>query len=94
MRRAGAAALDLCYVGAGRLDGFWEHEDAWRDFEEVEAVREELREILHAGPGEAARREVAVGAGGPDTGAPTSTVQRMAPVAASRATTVPAPVPT
>jgi transposase len=28
-------------------------------------VREELREILHAGPGEAARREVAVGAGGP-----------------------------
>jgi hypothetical protein len=28
-------------------------------------VREALREILHAGPGEAARREVAVGAGGP-----------------------------
>ena len=35
------------------------------DFAEVEAVREELREILHAGPGEAARREVAVGARGP-----------------------------
>jgi transposase len=34
-------------------------------FEEVEAVREELQEILHAGPGEAARREVAVGASGP-----------------------------
>src|SRR5215471_7412126 len=29
-------------------------------FAEVEAVREELVEILHAGPGEAARREVAV----------------------------------
>jgi transposase len=34
-------------------------------FEEVEAVREELVELLHAGPGEAARREVAVGASGP-----------------------------
>jgi len=34
-------------------------------FEEVEAVREELVEILHAGPGEAARREVAVTKSGP-----------------------------
>ena len=24
MRRGGSAALDLCYVAAGRLDGFWE----------------------------------------------------------------------
>ena len=24
LRRDGSAALDLCYVGAGRLDGFWE----------------------------------------------------------------------
>ncbi len=24
VRRLGAAALDLCYVGAGRLDGYWE----------------------------------------------------------------------
>ena len=24
VRRAGAAALDLCYVAAGRLEGFWE----------------------------------------------------------------------
>ncbi len=24
IRRDGAAALDLCYVGAGRFDGFWE----------------------------------------------------------------------
>src|SRR5262245_23977579 len=34
-------------------------------FAEVEAVQEELRETLRAGPGEAARREVAVGASGP-----------------------------
>jgi transposase len=34
-------------------------------FEEVEAVREELGEILHAGPGEAARQEVAVTKSGP-----------------------------
>jgi myo-inositol-1(or 4)-monophosphatase len=25
IRRGGSAALDLCYVAAGRLDGFWEH---------------------------------------------------------------------
>ena len=25
VRRSGAAAIDLCYVAAGRLDGFWEH---------------------------------------------------------------------
>ncbi len=24
LRRGGSAALDLCYLGAGRLDGFWE----------------------------------------------------------------------
>jgi fructose-1,6-bisphosphatase/inositol monophosphatase family enzyme len=24
VRRAGAAALDLCWVACGRLDGFWE----------------------------------------------------------------------
>ena len=35
------------------------------DFEEVEAAREELLETLRAGPGDAARREVAVGASGP-----------------------------
>ena len=26
IRRAGSAALDLCYLAAGRLDGFWERE--------------------------------------------------------------------
>jgi myo-inositol-1(or 4)-monophosphatase len=25
VRRCGSAALDLCYVAAGRFDGFWEH---------------------------------------------------------------------
>jgi transposase len=34
-------------------------------FEEVEAVKEELVELLHAGPGDAARRELAVGSSGP-----------------------------
>src|SRR5262249_15859843 len=34
-------------------------------FEEREAVKEELLEILHAGPGEAARQEVTVGECGP-----------------------------
>jgi myo-inositol-1(or 4)-monophosphatase len=26
IRRAGAASLDLAYVAAGRLDGFWEYD--------------------------------------------------------------------
>ena len=26
IRRAGAAAIDLCYVAAGKLDGFWEED--------------------------------------------------------------------
>ena len=26
VRRDGAAALDLCYVAAGRFDGFWEYD--------------------------------------------------------------------
>ena len=30
IRRDGAAALDLCYVAAGRMDGFWEERlNAW-----------------------------------------------------------------
>ena len=30
MRRLGSAALDLCYVAAGRFDGFWEqHLKPW-----------------------------------------------------------------
>jgi myo-inositol-1(or 4)-monophosphatase len=30
VRRAGSAALDLCYVACGRLDGYWEHRiSAW-----------------------------------------------------------------
>jgi myo-inositol-1(or 4)-monophosphatase len=26
VRRLGSAALDLCYVAAGRMDGFWEQD--------------------------------------------------------------------
>ena len=30
VRRLGSAALDLCYVAAGRMDGFWERDlNAW-----------------------------------------------------------------
>jgi myo-inositol-1(or 4)-monophosphatase len=29
IRRDGSAALDLCYVACGRLDGFWERLNAW-----------------------------------------------------------------
>jgi myo-inositol-1(or 4)-monophosphatase len=30
VRRLGSAAIDLCYVAAGRLDGFWENDlKAW-----------------------------------------------------------------
>jgi myo-inositol-1(or 4)-monophosphatase len=30
VRRLGSAALDMCYVAAGRLDGFWEEGlNAW-----------------------------------------------------------------
>jgi myo-inositol-1(or 4)-monophosphatase len=30
LRRDGSAALNLCYVGCGRFDGFWEaHLSAW-----------------------------------------------------------------
>ena len=30
LRRDGSAALDLCYVACGRLDGYWEHKlKAW-----------------------------------------------------------------
>jgi myo-inositol-1(or 4)-monophosphatase len=30
LRRMGAAAIDLCYVASGRIDGFWElHLNAW-----------------------------------------------------------------
>jgi myo-inositol-1(or 4)-monophosphatase len=29
IRRDGSAALDLCYVASGRLDGFWERLNAW-----------------------------------------------------------------
>src|SRR5439155_10023191 len=26
VRRLGSAAIDLCYIGAGRMDGFWERD--------------------------------------------------------------------
>jgi myo-inositol-1(or 4)-monophosphatase len=32
IRRFGSAALDLCYLACGRVDGFWEHELSPWDF--------------------------------------------------------------
>ena len=41
VRRLGSAALDACYVAAGRLDGFWEHGlNAWDIAAGVLLVRE------------------------------------------------------
>ncbi|MDZ7799519.1 MAG: inositol monophosphatase family protein [Trueperaceae bacterium] len=41
VRRPGAAALDLCYVAAGRLDGFWELKlNAWDVAAGVLLIRE------------------------------------------------------
>jgi myo-inositol-1(or 4)-monophosphatase len=41
LRRLGAAAVDLCYVASGRIDGFWElHLNAWDVTAGVLLVRE------------------------------------------------------
>jgi myo-inositol-1(or 4)-monophosphatase len=41
VRRLGSAALDLCYVAAGRLDGFWEQRLHPWDFSAASLVVEE-----------------------------------------------------
>jgi hypothetical protein len=55
MKRKGSP--DFWHINRGATAGGY--------FEEVQAVKEELVETLRAGPGDAARREVAVGASGP-----------------------------
>ncbi len=41
LRRLGAAAIDLCYVASGRIDGFWElHLNAWDVAAGILLVRE------------------------------------------------------
>lgn len=41
LRRMGAAAIDLCYVASGRIDGFWElHLNAWDVAAGILLVRE------------------------------------------------------
>jgi len=41
LRRMGAAAIDLCYVASGRIDGFWElHLNAWDVAAGILIVRE------------------------------------------------------
>ena len=48
VRRAGSAALDLAYVAAGRLDGFWEFNlNPWDTSAGVLLVREAGGEVTH-----------------------------------------------
>jgi len=53
VRRLGSAALDLCYVAAGRLDGFWEEDlKPWDTAAGVAMVREAGGRLstFHGGP--------------------------------------------
>jgi myo-inositol-1(or 4)-monophosphatase len=43
IRRAGSAALDLAYLAAGRLDGFWEIELVKRRWPIAEKIKQFLK---------------------------------------------------
>jgi myo-inositol-1(or 4)-monophosphatase len=60
VRRAGSAALDLCYVASGRLDGFWEFNlNPWDTAAGVLLVEEAGGRVtdFHGGPFELNSRE-------------------------------------
>jgi myo-inositol-1(or 4)-monophosphatase len=64
VRRMGAAALDLCHVGAGRVDGYyetgtqaWDHAAGWLVVTEAGGV------VTGSGPGAAPSPELVVAAG-------------------------------
>jgi myo-inositol-1(or 4)-monophosphatase len=60
VRRAGSAALDLCYVACGRLDGFWEFNlNPWDTGAGVLLVEEAGGQVtdFHGGPFELNSRE-------------------------------------
>ncbi|MEL6435833.1 MAG: inositol monophosphatase family protein, partial [Pseudomonadota bacterium] len=64
MRRAGAAALDLAYVAAGRLDAYWENPiSAWDIAAGIVLVREAGGFVSDINGGQAMfdRKEVACG---------------------------------
>lgn len=62
LRRAGAAALDLCDVGAGRLDAYWERGLAPWDFAAGALIATEAGAILSASDVRAGRRLVSAAA--------------------------------
>lgn len=68
MRRAGSAALDLAYVAAGRVDGFWEMGlNPW-DIAAGELLVLEAGGIVSDWRGDSAHRETGwIAAGGPET---------------------------
>lgn len=68
MRRAGSAALDLAYVAAGRVDGFWEMElNPW-DIAAGELLVLEAGGIVSDWRGGGGHRESGwIAAGGPET---------------------------
>lgn len=53
VRRAGAASLDLCAVGAGWLDGYLEHGCHWWDWAAGALVAAEAGAVVHIGDGPA-----------------------------------------
>jgi myo-inositol-1(or 4)-monophosphatase len=60
VRRAGSAALDLCYVACGRFDGFWEFNlNPWDTAAGVLIVEEAGGKVtnFHGGPFELSSRE-------------------------------------
>jgi|SRR5580698_1279306 myo-inositol-1(or 4)-monophosphatase len=60
VRRAGSAALDLCYVASGRFDGFWEFNlNPWDTAAGVLIVEEAGGKVtnFHGGPFELSSRE-------------------------------------
>ncbi|AXK33420.1 inositol monophosphatase [Streptomyces armeniacus] len=60
IRRSGSAALDLCDVGAGRLDGFYERGlNAW-DYAAGALVAREAGALTGGRPGEPLNRDLAV----------------------------------
>lgn len=66
IRRAGSAALDLCAVGAGWLDGYLEHGCHWWDWAAAALVAREAGALVHieGGPADLGRDVTGTGPGG------------------------------
>ncbi|MBR7672819.1 inositol monophosphatase, partial [Streptomyces daliensis] len=62
IRRSGSAAIDLCDVGAGRLDGFYERGLNHWDLAAGDLVAREAGALTGGRPGEAPGNELTVAA--------------------------------